>query len=81
MMKRAFGVLKFRWRILLKRNERKLKSIAMHNFCLKLQDFYEPEEKIDNDPEVNIPPENELYDEGQDIRNAICDYLVEQRVI
>ena len=53
----------------------------MHNFCLKLQDFYKPDEEIDNEPEVNIPPENEVWDEGHDIRSAICDYLVEQRVI
>ena len=32
-------------------------------------------------PEVNIPPENEVCDEGQDTGNAICDYLVEQDVI
>ena len=53
----------------------------MHNFCLKLQDFYEPEEEIDNETGVKIPPENELCDEGQDKRNANGDYLVEQRVI
>ena len=43
----------------------------MHNFCLKLHEFYEPDEDIENDPEVNIPPENKVCDEGQVIRNAI----------
>lgn len=85
----AFGLLKSRGQILLKQNKQKLKSVArtvteavaMHNFCLKLQDFYEPEEEIDNETGVKIPPENELCDEGQDKRNANGDYLVEQRVI
>ena len=83
-MERAFGLLKSRWRILLKQNEKKLKLVArtvtaaavMHN-----QNFYEPDEEIDNEPEVNIPPESEVCDVGEDIRNAICDYLVEQGVI
>ena len=50
----------------------------MHIF---MQDFYVPDEKIAIEPEVNIPPENEVCNEGQDIRNAICDYLVEHCVI
>ena len=53
----------------------------MQNFCLELRDFYEPDKEIDNEPEINIPPENEVCDEGQDIRNATCIYLVEQGVI
>ena len=53
----------------------------MHNFCWKLQDFYEPDEEIDNEPKVNISPENEICDERQDMRNAIYDYLAEQGVI
>ena len=84
----AFGLLKSRGQILLKQNKQKLKSVAstataavMHNFCLKLQDFYVPDEEIAIEPEVNIPPENEVCSEGQDIRNAICDYLVEHCVI
>ena len=43
----------------------------MRNFCLKLHEFYEPDEEIDNEPEVNIPRENEVCDEGQVILNAI----------
>ena len=45
--------------------------VAMPNFCLKLHPFYEPDEEIDNEPEVNIPSENEVCDEGQVILNAI----------
>ena len=44
VMERAFGMIKSRWQILLKKNEQKLKSvvrtvtaaIVMHKFCLKL---------------------------------------------
>ena len=81
----AFGLLKSRGQILLKQNKQKLKSVArtvtaavMHIF---MQDFYVPDEKIAIEPEVNIPPENEVCNEGQDICNAICDYLVEHCVI
>ena len=48
---RAFVLLKSRWQIILKQNEQKFKSIGrtvtaavvIHNFCQKLQDFYEPD--------------------------------------
>lgn len=89
-MERAFRLLKPRWRKLLKQYEQKLNSVArtvtaaivMHNFCLKLQDFYEPDEVVDNEePDVNIPLENEVCEEGQDVRNTICDYLVKQGLI
>ena len=33
-------------------------AAVMHNFCLNLQEFYEPDEEINNGPEVNIPLEN-----------------------
>ena len=57
-MEHDFGLLKPTWQIILKQNKQKLKSVACtvtavvvtHKFCLKLQNFYEPDKEIDNEP-------------------------------
>lgn len=38
----------------------------MYKFCLKVQDFYEPDKDIDNELKVNNHLEYEDFDEGQD---------------
>lgn len=38
----------------------------MYKFCLKVQDFYEPDKDIDNELKFNNHLEYEDFDEGQD---------------
>ena len=59
----------------------KIKISCSYSHCCCCYALRAYDEEIDNKPEVNIPLENDVCVEGQDIHNAICDYLVEQGLI
>ena len=89
IVEQGFGLLKSRWRILFKKNEQQLSNVArtvtaavvMHNFCLQNGDQFEEEINIDYDDNQENAVENNICDEARNVRNAICDHLVEQNII
>lgn len=85
-MEQGFGLLKSRWRILFKKNEQDLSNVArtvtaallMHNFCILNNDDFDDEINDENDNDVS---DNQICNEARNVRNAICDHLVQQNII
>ena len=84
VIERAFGMLKNRWRLLLKLNEQKLDNVVrsitaacvLHNICIINDDS--GEEFLDADIPNTVEPSPEVgfsSTDGEDIRNAIMDYM------
>lgn len=87
VVERAFGMLKGRWRILLKKVEQKHRSVArtvtaaciLHNFCIMQGDTFD-----DDDRAAQNDQGNDIDDEapnGRMARQAMLDYLVTRGVI
>lgn len=87
VVEQGFGLLKSRWRILFKKNEQNLDTVArtvtaaivLHNFCLQNNDLFQ--EEVENDDNQIEQEANEICNVARDVRNAICDHLVEQNII
>ncbi|XP_071947392.1 uncharacterized protein [Antedon mediterranea] len=87
VIERSFGMLKGRWRILMKRNDSALRHVpnmvvaccVLHNFCIAEGEVYNPEWDVDD---ANQPPAEPLRNANEvvseiDIRNAIVRYFQE----
>jgi len=76
-----------RWRILFKKNEQNLSNVArtvtaavvLHNFCLLNDDLFEEEVEVEDNQ--NREEAEEICNDARNVRNAICDHLVEQNSI
>ncbi|XP_033103786.1 protein ANTAGONIST OF LIKE HETEROCHROMATIN PROTEIN 1-like [Anneissia japonica] len=88
VVERSFGMLKGRWRILMKRNDSELKHIPnmvlacciLHNMCIENGDVYNPSWDDENEDEVE-QPQHQAEDRpinnatGNEIREALVDYF------
>jgi len=87
VVEQGFGLLKSRWRILFKKNEQNLSNVArtvtaavvLHNFCLLNDDLFEEEVEVEDNQ--NREEAEEICNDARNVRNAICDHLVEQNII
>ena len=84
-MESAFGLLKGRWRLLLKKIEQRHDSVArrvtaariFHNFCIMQGDVFD-------DDESRQPPNDDddgAAQDGSSARQAMLDYLAAQGVL
>ncbi|XP_033098538.1 protein ANTAGONIST OF LIKE HETEROCHROMATIN PROTEIN 1-like [Anneissia japonica] len=86
VVERSFGMLKGRWRLLMKRNDSLLKHVpnmvvaccVLHNFCIEEGEIYNPEwDVVDEQPQVE-PLRNAAEEvSGTDIRAALVRYFQE----
>ena len=83
LVERAFGQLKGRWRILLKKNDQFLESIpqcviacvVLHNFCIKVNDLAEIDEADTEQNGENIEHNNDVF-ANVDVQEVICQYML-----
>ena len=90
IIERAFGLLKNRWRLLLKMNEAELENAVisivaacvLHNFCILYKD---DGEEFNGDPPNNPNPAPAVVIDGAgngaDIRNVLMDHMVQEGII
>ena len=90
VIERAFGLLKNRWRLLFKLNEQQLENVVrsitaacvLHNFCILNDDSGEDFMVEDHPNGLNLFVDVATNTaDGEDIRNAIMDYMVNEELI
>ena len=82
VVERAFGMLKSRWRIVMKKIEQKtttltktvVASCVLHNICIERGDLYD--DGCDSDDDSDDEDEGRLlFETGNDVRDALKDFV------
>ena len=81
VVERAFGMLKGRWRIVMKKIEQKVPNVTkatiaacvLHNICISLNDEYDGDES-DSDGDDSSDDGGD-FEPASDMRNAMKDYV------
>lgn len=82
VVERGFGMLKSRWRIVMKKIEQKTATITktvvvacvLHNICIERGDLYDDSDSDDSDSDDE--DENRLvFETGNDVRDALKDFV------
>ncbi|XP_033111060.1 putative nuclease HARBI1, partial [Anneissia japonica] len=91
VVERSFGMLKGRWRLLMKRNDSALRNIShmvlscciLHNFCIEEGEVYNPEwDNVVEDNPLQQPqpqePRPQANPTGNETREALVGYFQNQ---
>ncbi|XP_068689551.1 uncharacterized protein [Montipora foliosa] len=85
VVERTFGMLKSRWRIMLKKIEQKTKTLkktviaacVLHNICIERGDLYDADESDSDDNPADENGGRNALETGNSIRDTLKDYVWE----
>lgn len=89
VIERAFGLLKGRWRILLKKIKQSHTTVprsvtaacVLHNFCIMQGDAFDEDEDRPPPDDQNDAGDDDEAQDGSATRQTVLDYLVFQGVL
>ena len=85
VVERAFGTLKSRWRIILKKIEQKTTTLkktviaacVLHNICIERGDLHDADDSDSDDGSDDDNGGRNAFETGNDIRDTLKDYVWE----